>query len=106
MHEAQAIFKEKLNGRTQILILFQFPKIVEAIFDSIDAISIEAARIIQRPLNNTILDENGSAVLENGGRSATLTPSFGAASLGGGAGEPGDHHHNLQVGFACLYLSQ
>ncbi|KAI1729456.1 mevalonate kinase [Ditylenchus destructor] len=76
--------------------LNKFPKIVEAIFDSIDAISIEAARIIQRPLNNTILDENGSAVLENGGRSATLTPSFGAASLGGGAGEPGDHHHNLQ----------
>uniref|UniRef100_A0A915E6V1 Mevalonate kinase n=1 Tax=Ditylenchus dipsaci TaxID=166011 RepID=A0A915E6V1_9BILA len=33
--------REKLN---------KFPKIIEAIFDSIDAISIEAARILQRPI--------------------------------------------------------
>jgi hypothetical protein len=51
--------------------------------DSIDAISQEAARILQRPP----LDENGSGIVENGGRSATLTPSFAAEV----------DHHNLQV---------
>jgi len=67
--------------------LVQFPKIIDSIFDSIDAISNEAAKILQKPL---MLDGNGSEVLENGGRSATLTPSpAGINSLG--------DHQNLQV---------
>ncbi|KAI6188513.1 hypothetical protein M3Y98_00363000 [Aphelenchoides besseyi] len=60
----------------------KFPKVIDGILDSIDAISQEAARILQRP----IPDENGSGIVENGGRSATLTPSFA----------PEVDHHNLQ----------
>uniref|UniRef100_A0A1I7SR95 Mevalonate kinase n=1 Tax=Bursaphelenchus xylophilus TaxID=6326 RepID=A0A1I7SR95_BURXY len=60
----------------------KFPKVIDGILESIDAISQEAARILQRPLP----DENGSQIVENGGRSATLTPSFATEA----------EHHSLQ----------
>lgn len=62
---------------------FQFPTVIDSIFTAIDSIAQEAARILERPLS----DENGGAVVENGGRSATLTPSFVAEA----------DHHSLQV---------
>jgi mevalonate kinase len=62
--------------------LKKFPSVIDAMFTAIDAIAQEASHILQRPA----LDENGSAVLENGGRSATLTPSFVSEA----------DHHNLQ----------
>jgi mevalonate kinase len=46
------------------------PFVVENILNTIDAISLEVAALLQKS------DENGGNVLENGGRSATLTPSF------------------------------
>ena len=54
---------------------------MENILNTIDAISLEVASLLQKS------DENGSGVLENGGRSATLTPSFVTEA----------DHHNLQV---------
>uniref|UniRef100_A0A914ES42 Mevalonate kinase n=1 Tax=Acrobeloides nanus TaxID=290746 RepID=A0A914ES42_9BILA len=60
--------------------LKKFPEVIDGIFNAIDAISREAARILQKTP-----DENGGA-LENGGRSATLTPSFA----------PEMDHHSLQ----------
>jgi mevalonate kinase len=65
--------------------LKKFPSVIDAMFTAIDAIAQEASHILQRPA----LDENGSAVLENGGRSATLTPSFVSEA----------DHHNLQASF-------
>lgn len=66
----------------------KFPKVIDGILEAIDAISQEAARILQRPLN----DENGSQIVENGGRSATLTPSFTTEA----------EHHGLQVCYAVI----
>lgn len=49
---------------------------IDGLLDSIDAISQEAARILERP----VLDENG--VVENGGRSSTtLAPGVYAPDL-------------------------
>ncbi|KAH7731406.1 CBN-MVK-1 protein [Aphelenchoides avenae] len=62
--------------------LKKFPTVIDSIFTAIDSIAQEAARILERPLS----DENGGAVVENGGRSATLTPSFVAEA----------DHHSLQ----------
>uniref|UniRef100_A0AC34QBP2 Mevalonate kinase n=1 Tax=Panagrolaimus sp. JU765 TaxID=591449 RepID=A0AC34QBP2_9BILA len=56
------------------------PFVVENIMNTIDAISLEVASILQKT------DENGSGVVENGGRSATLTPSFVSEQ----------EHHSLQ----------
>ena len=62
------------------------PYVVENILNTIDAISLEGASLLQKS------DENGSGVLENGGRSATLTPSFVTEA----------DHHNLQVSFTLF----
>ena len=54
---------------------------MENILNTIDAISLEVASILQKS------EENGGGVVENGGRSATLTPAF----------VTDQEHHNLQV---------
>lgn len=63
------------------------PYVVENILNTIDAISLEVASLLQKS------DENGSNVLENGGRSATLTPSPFVTEA---------DHHNLQVSYLPL----
>ncbi|KAI1721132.1 mevalonate kinase [Ditylenchus destructor] len=79
--------------------LNKFPKIVEAIFDSIDAISLEAARILQRPLNN-ILDENGSAPVSAGGRSSSLSSYVAGGKRGSTtsavSGTSGDYRNKAE----------
>ena len=61
---------------TAKLILLQYPAVVEPIFDTIDALAYEAAKILQRQIvllsATTEGGENG--LLENGGRTATLSP--------------------------------
>lgn len=65
------------------------PFVVENIMNTIDAISLEVASILQKA------DENGSGIVENGGRSATLTPSFVSEQ----------EHHSLQVRFYFIFLN-
>ncbi|KAL3106935.1 hypothetical protein niasHT_020038 [Heterodera trifolii] len=80
----------------------KYPAVVEPIFDTIDALAYEAAKVLQRqPFLLSSAGgggENGSVILENGGRTAaegggTLTPH--AASAPGGSTDH-QQHNNLQ----------
>uniref|UniRef100_A0A915P227 GHMP kinase N-terminal domain-containing protein n=1 Tax=Meloidogyne floridensis TaxID=298350 RepID=A0A915P227_9BILA len=85
----------------------KYPAVVEPIFDTIDALAYEAAKILQRQfflLNTTDRGggENGSS-LENGGRSAALSPQI---TLTDGpdfaCNSVGSHHQkNLQPSSSC-----
>ncbi|EFO83675.1 CRE-MVK-1 protein [Caenorhabditis remanei] len=64
--------------------LKKFPEVVDAMFGSIDAISLDAAKILHRPL----LEENG------GGDSASTVQENGLGPFGGNMVE--QDHHSLQ----------
>lgn len=84
----------------------KYPAVVEPIFDTIDALAYEAAKILQRQfflLNATDRGgENGSS-LENGGRSAALSPQI---TLTDGpdfvCNSVGSHQKSLQPSSSCV----
>uniref|UniRef100_A0A914R7G2 Uncharacterized protein n=1 Tax=Parascaris equorum TaxID=6256 RepID=A0A914R7G2_PAREQ len=78
--------------RLRLLALLQFPDVVEGIFNSIDAISRDATRILHRPL-----EENGdSEKLVNGGGGTPVPPGAPCSDY---------DHHTLQVVSFSFYNS-
>jgi hypothetical protein len=62
----------------------KYPAVVEPIFDTIDALAYDAAKILQRQiiLLNSGAEGGENGLLENGGRTAALNPQMNLTDAG------------------------